>query len=168
MGKKTTLEQAYFHIDNGGITFKIVEETSERESSRYASDGTMRVVGIETKYNRRWYFEVRTSHFGSGVNFRFPLGNLVMVAWTIDALKRVMERMAADTGKPTDGFEFAFRELRRASVGYLGGNKVDFKFPPNMPVDDQDHEYHGSPVTDSKHEYFQGQESSETDSKDSG
>lgn len=134
--KKTTLEEAYFHISNGGITFKIVEEAHERESKLYPpSPKTIQVgydptpIGIETRHNRRWYFEVRTSCFGAGTTFRFPLGNPVMVAWTIDALKRVFNRMTLDLGKPTDGYEFGFRDNRAAQVNHHDGNKVDFKWP---------------------------------------
>lgn len=141
MGKKTTVEEAFFDMGNGGFNYKIVEVTSERERTIHAPP----VIGetseqmekrlaspirVETLHNRRWYFEVRSSHFGSGLTLRIPLGTPVIVEYLIGSLQRVLGRMKADTGKPTDGFEFAFREGRqRMSVSHFDGQKVDFKWP---------------------------------------
>lgn len=137
-GKKLPLEQAYFHINNGGITLRIVEIHNKRKSRIYPKpsgedknlgDPPPEPIGVEVKHNRRWVFEVRTSHFGSGVSFRFPLGNPVMVSWLIETLQRVLARMGEDLGKPTDGFEHAFRDCRPVRLSYLDGVKVDHQWP---------------------------------------
>ena len=122
MGKKVPLEQAYFHINNGGFTLRIVEIRSQRK---------IRITDT-VHYNRRWVFEVRTSHFGSGVTFRFPLGNPTMVSWMIEALMRVRNQMLTPK-LPTDGFEMAFRHDNPARLSYQAGRKVDMYWPTDMP-----------------------------------
>lgn len=118
MSTKKTLEQAYFHINNGGITFSIIEKRDTRTSHNYrASDnpgmcehanenphicrcsvdcyckGENKTCEIsKTLHNRRWAFRVETRHFGSGVKFDFPLVP-IMVRWTVEALGRVLTRM---------------------------------------------------------------------------
>lgn len=138
-GKKLPLEQAHFHINNGGITLRIIEVHNKRKSNIYDRSGwskekslddpPLKVIGTKTMHNRRWVFEVRTSHFGAGVSFRFPLGNPVMVRWLAEALQRVLARMETDPGELTDGFEYAFRDCRPARLSHFDGEKVDQDWP---------------------------------------
>lgn len=139
MSKKKCLEEAYFHIDNGGITFRIVENTQQRDRVKYApyksgetkEDLLKRMttpLGVEKLTNRRYYFEVRTSHFGSGVTFRFPLGNPHIVRWTIEALQRTLAWMEMPREEPTDGYEFALRE-GRMYIRRVEGREVDIRYP---------------------------------------
>lgn len=159
MGKKTTLEEGYVHINNGGIIFKIVEVTSEREREKIAPEppnetAAQRLerynkpLGIETAVNRTWHMEVRTSHFGSGVTFKFPLGNPSIVQWLIQALQNTLKRMQMDFGQPTDGYEFAFRNWpdgdKRVDVRQYEGRKVDFSWPIQVQTKDQEAEAESS------------------------
>lgn len=138
MSKKTTLESAYFHINNGGVTFSIVERLDTRKSPIYKDpnpDGAKsgvplerQATGHETLYNRSWRFRVETHHFGSGVSFSFPLVPL-MVRWTVGALERVLARMETPQGKPSDGFEFAFRDLDHCSISARDGQRIEEHWP---------------------------------------
>ena len=143
MSKKTTLEQAYFHISNGGLSFSIIERTDTRKNCTiFPPDwgDTQKVIGedpakhlpTETRYNRSWRFKVTTNQFGATTEFSFPLVPL-MVRWTLGALQRVLDRMDAPQDLLTDGYEHAFRELEYCSVSAEGGAKVD-KYWPFKPV----------------------------------
>jgi hypothetical protein len=136
MSKKRTLEEVYFHIHNGGMVFRIVETTSERESPQYAEpvpneSGAQLAarlanpISTQTMVNRRWYFEVRLSSFGSGTSFRFPLGNPTMIKWMIDALTRVLARMEKPQKEPSDGFEYAFRDGKPVRITRQDGRAVE-------------------------------------------
>ena len=75
MSKKTTLEQAYFHINNGGITFSIVERIDilknspvypKPSASLKVGDGPkLTPISTESLYDRSWRFKVATNQFGS-------------------------------------------------------------------------------------------------------
>lgn len=139
MSKKQTLEQAYFHINNGGLTFSIVEKIDVRKvpPMTYMSAGFCehanevpgrcpcppacycKQPGLTcgknvpkrplAMTNRRWLFRVTTNHFGTATKYEFPLVP-VMVRWMQSALNRVLTRMETPTGLPTDGLEFALRQ----------------------------------------------------------
>jgi hypothetical protein len=72
-----TLEEAYFHINNGGLTLRIFEKTEDEASSQ-------------------WVCEVNMKSFGSGTTFQFPLGNPAMVVWFIQALQRTVSKMSPE------------------------------------------------------------------------
>lgn len=140
MSKKQTLEEAYFHINNGGLSFSVIEKTDVRkqETSTYwagpelcdhanevpgrcgcATNCYCRKVGtcarisvepLQLMHNRRWILRVKTHHFGSGITFDVPLIPS-MVMWLQEALTRVLVRMKTPTGLPTDGIEYAFRNM---------------------------------------------------------
>lgn len=141
MSKKTTLESAHFHINNGGLTFSVVERLDTRKDcpvyppgwdhsqrERGPDDPEPPVFPTETHYNRSWVFRVETNQFGSGVSFSFPLVPL-MVRWTLGALERVLARMEAPQDRPTDGPEFAFRNLDHCSISARDGQQVMDHWP---------------------------------------
>lgn len=139
MSKKTTLERAYYHINNGGLTFSIIERVDVRKDCTvFPEDWPQQIRGVsneeretivaalphEERHNRRWTFEVETRHFGSGVTFKFPIVP-VIVRWTIDALQRVLERMEAPQELPTDGYEHALQDQSRVTVTTRGGLAIE-------------------------------------------
>lgn len=136
MSKTTTLEQVYFHINNGGISFSIVERLDTRKSKvlppQPPGPQDYENLPVEILFNRSWRFKVSTSHFGSGTSFSFPIVPL-MVRWIIQALERVIIRMETPSDKPTDGFEFAFRELEHCAVGACDGKQVNDYWPVRPP-----------------------------------
>lgn len=150
MSKKITLEEAYFHICNGGIAIKFVEQHDERESREYPppvpgetiaqSERRMATpLRIGTNYNRRWFVEVKMMSYGASTTFRFPLGNPLFIAWLMSALPRVLGRMMMDDGRPTDGFEYPFRDTFKAGVSAWDGRKVKFDWPHTVDGTSEPH-----------------------------
>ncbi len=140
MSKKTTLEEAYFHISNSGITFKIVECENHRkvdihapyvygESALKCQERLNTVLRTEVRTNRNWYFEVKLASFGAATMFRFPLGNPLFIMWMRQALQRTLDRMMTETEGPTDGFEYPFRETTHASIKHEAGISRDYDWP---------------------------------------
>lgn len=67
------LEEAYFHINNGGITLRIVEQVNDP-------------VGYPN--SRQVTLQIHASHFGSGLRFETPLLGRGMVSYIAEALAR--------------------------------------------------------------------------------
>jgi hypothetical protein len=114
MSKKTTLERAYFHINNGGLTFSIVERVDVRKDCIvFPADwqgGLMKdaerqdrlaALPREDRYNRKWFVRIETNHFGVSTSYNFPLFP-VIVKWFIWSLQRVLARMEAPQEHPSD------------------------------------------------------------------
>lgn len=148
MSKKTTLERAYLHINNGGLTFSIVERVDvHKNCTVYPPDWHTRkrafsqtTLGLdvrqeeidalpkEDRYNRRWVFKVEASHFGATTQYSFPLVPL-SVKWMVWALQRVLDRMEAPQTLPTDGLEYAFQNKNEMRVTAAGGQPYDAFWP---------------------------------------
>lgn len=142
MSKKTLLERAYLHVNNGGLSFSIVERTDIHKDvvEKYPDDWTTRPRTIEERdaelatlkrvdhHNRRWAFKIEANHFGSHTTYSFPIVPL-SVKWIISALERVLARMEAPQELPTDGVEFAFKDQVNVHVDARDGQKVDEYWP---------------------------------------
>jgi hypothetical protein len=158
MSKKTTLERAYLHINNGGLTFSIVERvdvhknctvfppdwhTRKRETSKTTLGLDVRQEEIdalpkEDRYNRRWAFKVETNHFGATTQYSFPIVPL-SVKWMLWALQRVLDRMEAPQSLPTDGLEYAFQNKTEMRVMAAGGQPYDAFWPVDRaPYEDSE------------------------------
>jgi len=150
MSKKTTLERAYLHINNGGLSFAIIEQVHIHKDvvAKYPDDWFSRPRSVEEReaelatlprenhHNRRWIFKVETNHFGSTTSYSFPIVPLV-VKWLIQALQRVLDRMVAPQELPTDGIEYAFQSERNVHVIARDGQQVDEYWPgPREPRED--------------------------------
>lgn len=99
--KKKTLEEAYFHIHNGGMTLRIVEKDSSWESARYDKNTTdLKPIGKKTIIKRGWFLEGRLTNFSPGISIRLPLSHIPMVEWVRDALSRLIERIKVSEGDP--------------------------------------------------------------------
>lgn len=72
---RRVLEEAYFHVNNGGLTLSLAEE----------GEGAHRHLTLQA----------RASHFGRGLEVAVPLLSREMVAWVRDATART-ERYLAD------------------------------------------------------------------------
>lgn len=87
------LEEAYFHINNGGVTLRVVEQVDDP-------------LGLPS--NRRIDLEVQACHFGAGLQVKVPLLGRAMVAYLVEALMRTGEYLEANPGIKLHG---PFREL---------------------------------------------------------
>ena len=94
-----TLESAYVHISNSGLSLKVTEDAKDVQ-------------------NPTWRFHVGLNAFGTGVKFEFPLVPSI-VRWTREALERVEARMATFP----DPVSFAFRNSK-AEVSFRDGEPV--------------------------------------------
>lgn len=147
MSKKTTLERAYLHINNGGLTFSIVERVDiHKNCTVYPPDWHTRPRTVNTglgldlrqeeidalpkedRYNRRWAFKIETNHFGATTQYSFPIVPL-SVKWMLWALKRVLDRMEAPQELPTDGIEYAFQNKHEMRVMAVDGHPADAFWP---------------------------------------
>lgn len=152
MSKKTTLERAYLHINNGGLTFSIVERvdvhrnctilppdwhTRKRDAALGLDSRQEELDALpkEDRYNRRWAFKIEASHFGATTSYSFPIVPL-SVKWLLWALQRVLDRMEAPQTLPTDGLEYAFQDKNEMRVSIAGGQPYEAFWP----VDREPHE----------------------------
>ncbi len=74
---RTILEQAYFHINNGGLEISFCEEKNDDSPIYFA--------------------EISLVNFITEVRFRFNLPTTYLVDWMIGALQRVKDRMTLHT-----------------------------------------------------------------------
>lgn len=72
------LEEAYFHINNGGLTLSVVEQGPHTPGSPF----------------RHLTLQARASHFGRGMEVAVPLLSREMVAWVQEALTRTARYLA--------------------------------------------------------------------------
>jgi hypothetical protein len=148
MSKKSTLEEAYFHISNGGLTLKVVERIDHRDRKIYEPYKPGETIaemkkrhdtplGVVKLTNRRWYMEVKLNSYGGGVSFKFPLVPLI-VGWLVEVLPRVHGHMMMPQTEPTDGIEHAFHDTRYAYVKHHEGREVDYKWPHKSESQSED------------------------------
>jgi hypothetical protein len=97
------LEQAYFHINNGGMTLSIIE--------------------IDHEGTKEYRFKHVLSSFAQSMESSFPLGNTDIVSWLTMALNRISMRVAGlDSERSWQPFESASvsvkdgMDLRQASM----------------------------------------------------
>jgi hypothetical protein len=147
MSKKTTLERAYLHINNGGLSFSIVERVDVRKDCTVlppdwtrrpldvtpeglaARDAELAQLPKEDRHNRRWLFKIEASHFGSQTEYSFPIVPL-SVKWIIAALQRVLVRMETPTGLPTDDeVPYPFTNKSYVHVTARDGQQVNEDWP---------------------------------------
>lgn len=76
------LVEAYFHINNGGLTVGADHETHIYPSGK--------------EYRGHYVLRLGQSGFGIGTEFRFPLNTIGMVDDMIEILRRVRAKMALD------------------------------------------------------------------------
>lgn len=85
---------------------------------------------LETLHYPRWKAAIRFCNYGSEVGFDHPL-TPTMVAWLIDSLQRVQQRMESMSDQPGSIHEFAFREGgKKAIVGTRDGVPLDDRNEP--------------------------------------
>lgn len=147
MSKKTTLERAYLHINNGGLTFSVIERVDVRKDDiilppdwhkrgpidispegQAERDAALAQLPRQDMTNRRWVFQIETHHFGARTAYSFPIVPLT-VRWMIGALQRVLTRMETPLGLPTDGIEHAFADKDNVHVTAIDGQQVDGYWP---------------------------------------
>lgn len=140
MSKKNTLEEAYFHICNGGMTLKVVERVDTRMKDVYANRDPAvpeykgdtwqepKKIGVQKMTNRRWVLEVKLNTYAASVSFKFPLVPLI-VDWLLYALPRVKEEMELVRDEPTDGIEHGFRDTHTARIRAERGGSRDHDWP---------------------------------------
>jgi hypothetical protein len=155
MSKKTTLERAYLHINNGGLSFSIIERVDVRKnctilpsdwpsqvrsldmtSPRYSEQLEAKLAQLpkEDRHNRRWSFKIEADHFGSHTEYSFPIVPL-SVKWLIAALQRVLARMETPTGLPTDNeVPYPFTDKTYVHVTAQGGQQVEEDWPVSREV----------------------------------
>jgi len=134
MSKKTTLERAYFHINNGGLTFSIIERVDVRKDcivfppnwQRGGTGSEDRVAALaalprEDRYNRSWKLKVETNHFGFETSYSFPILP-VTVKWLIWSLQRVLDRMEAPQTLPSDA-PFGYETQENVQIDVKDGKK---------------------------------------------
>ena len=143
MSKKTLLERAYLHINNGGLTFSVEEKVDIRKDCTIFPEGwpdqirnvseaereaIVEALPREVHHNRRWRLKVETYHFGARTSYSFPIVPL-SVKWMIAALQRVLARMEAPQELPTDGLQFAFESQDYVRITAQDGQQVDTCWP---------------------------------------
>ncbi len=145
MSKKTTLERVYLHINNGGLTFSVVERLDVRKDciiwpadwhtrKMTPDEREVQVANLERedRYSRRWAFKIETYHFGATTSYSFPIIPLT-VKWMITALKRVLVRMEAPQERTSDN-EYPFEDQKNVHVTAQDGQQVDTYWPvPREP-----------------------------------
>ncbi len=148
MSKKTTLERSYFHINNGGLSFSIVERVDIRKDctvfppdwhtpmSSEDREARLATLPVEDRYNRSWNLKLETNHFGVSTQYSFPLFP-VTVKWLVWSLQRVLARMEAPQEHPSDlsrGSSFGFENAQYVNVSAQDGQQVKFDWPvPREP-----------------------------------
>jgi hypothetical protein len=143
MSKKTTLERSYFHINNGGLSFSIVERVDIRKDctifpedwhkpmSSEEREARLASLPTEDRHNRSWTLKLETNHFGVSTQYSFPLVP-VTVKWLIGGLQRVLARMEAPQEHPSDlsrGSSFLYEKADNVHVTAQDGQQVDFYWP---------------------------------------
>lgn len=147
MSKKNTLEQAYFHIFNGGMTLSFVQRIDQRKEKVFApyphhlkggesdKDQKKRLstpLGEVVKTNRKYSMEIRFTSLGTGPTIRCPISPLI-VDWLIEVLPRVSGEMKMPRDEKSDGIEYGFREgSKTARVQAQDSRKVDYHWPMHL------------------------------------
>lgn len=78
-----TLEEVYFHVSDGGLKFRVVEETKVTEPERVLEHG------LSDNVYRNYRLEYSLSNFGAGVDGSFPIGSGEIARWLSLALMKV-------------------------------------------------------------------------------
>ena len=113
--KTRTLEEAYFHISNSGVTLAVVEdETRYDGGSRY--------------FNHR--LDATLAAFGTPLAVQIPLMSVAQVQWLADALARTAEHMRS---LPASGHSYTMGGCEGSdpiSLIHLAGYRVEEVWTP--------------------------------------